>query len=337
MKALIATSLGNIKIDDFEVPDKGKNILIKTELASICGSDIHMAFSGWGINNWPAEPGHPGHEAIGKVIEGNSNFDIGDLVLTVPHIWNSKCFAEIQSVDSEHVIKINKKDFALDNPARVYRSNIENLLMSQQLGTVLFAAKKISQIRDKTCLVIGQGSAGLFWNYVLKEFGAQKVISVDPNKNRVDLSESFGADDIYNQTSGECIDKINKKYKNKIDLIIEAVGTVETINHSINIVKDSGEIVLFGLPETTEYIPIDFSNLFKNRVRCFTVFGAQDEKNLISFRRALDMIGARKFNKNKIDVSNILSHTFGVLDGVSAFDHAINHKNKVIKVGIDFR
>ena len=49
------------------------------------------------------------------------------------------------------------------------------------------------------------------------------------------------------------------------------------------------------------------------------------------------MIGARKFNKNKIDVSNILSHTFGVLDGVSAFDHAINKKNKVIKVGIDFR
>ncbi len=322
MKALIATSLGNIKVDNFDVPDKGNNILIRTELASICGSDIHMAFSGWGINNWPAEPGHPGHEAIGKVIEGNSNFKIGDLVLTVPHIWNSKCFAEIQSVDSEHLIKINKS----------FKLNIENLLMSQQLGTVLFAAKKISKIREKTCLVIGQGSAGLFWNYVLKKFGAKKVISVDPNKNRVDLSESFGADDIYNQTLGECIEKIDKKYKNTIDLVIEAVGTVETINHSINIVKDSGEIVLFGLPETTEYIPIDFSNLFKNRVRCFTVFGAQDEKNLISFKKALSLI-----DNNKIDVSNILSHTFGVLDGVSAFDHAINKKNKVIKVGIDFR
>ena len=115
------------------------------------------------------------------------------------------------------------------------------------------------------------------------------------------------------------------------------MGTVETINHSINIVKDSGEIVLFGLPETTEYIPIDFSNLFKNRIRCFTVFGAQDEKNLISFKRALDKIESQKFRKNKIDFSNILSHTFGVLDGVSAFDHAINQKNKVIKVGIDFR
>ena len=110
------------------------------------------------------------------------------------------------------------------------------------------------------------------------------------------------------------------------------MGTVETINNSINIVKDSGEIVLFGLPETTEYIPIDFSNLFKNRVRCFTVFGAQDEKNLISFKKALSLN-----DNNKIDVSNILSHTFGVLDGVSAFDHAINKKNKVIKVGIDFR
>ena len=36
MKALIATSLGNIKVDNFEVPNKGNNILVKTELASIC-------------------------------------------------------------------------------------------------------------------------------------------------------------------------------------------------------------------------------------------------------------------------------------------------------------
>ena len=29
MKALIATSLGNIKVDNFEVPNKGNNILVK--------------------------------------------------------------------------------------------------------------------------------------------------------------------------------------------------------------------------------------------------------------------------------------------------------------------
>ena len=321
MKALRALSKGVIEVVDVEIPQKENNILIKTELASICGSDLHMAFSGWGIDKWPAEPGHPGHEAIGTVISGNGKFNNGDLVLTVPHIWNSKCFAEFQSVDAAHILKIDQHLYA----------PIENLLMSQQLGTVIFAAKQIPIIEGKTCLVIGQGSAGLFWNFILKHFGAKKILSVEPNQNRLALSKKFGSDEIYYEPLEFAAKEICEKYPDSIDIVIEAVGTTETINDSLKVVKDFGEVVFFGLPETVNYIPFDFSTMFKNRVKAFTVFGSQDEKNLLSFQYALELI-----SNKVIDMDGILSHSFNISNGVKAYHFAKNMKDEVIKVGISF-
>ena len=49
--------------------------------------------------------------------------------------------------------------------------------MAQQLGTVIFGAKRLPNLLGQTCVVMGQGSAGLFWNFVLKHLGADRVIA----------------------------------------------------------------------------------------------------------------------------------------------------------------
>ena len=43
--------------------------LVKTEMASLCGSDLHMVGKGWQMPDYPAPPGHPGHEGVGIVLE----------------------------------------------------------------------------------------------------------------------------------------------------------------------------------------------------------------------------------------------------------------------------
>jgi len=319
MKAVRAFAKTAVDIVDVDIPEKQDNVLIRTQFASICGSDLHMIFSGWGIDKWPSEPGHPGHEAIGVVVDGNNEFKTDDYVLTVPHIWNSKCFAEFQSVDTQHLIKI-------DQPNSI---PIEHLSMAQQLGTVIFAARQIVEIKDKKCLVIGQGSAGLFWNFILKYFGARSVIAIDPISHRADLGKSFGADQILNKPLSSIINNSKSIHKDSRDIVIEAVGTAETVNGSLQVVRDSGLVVFFGLPESSGLIPFDFSTMFKNRIKAFTIFGAQDENGLTSFRLALDMI------KNcEIDVSNVITHVFPLVDAVNAFEYAKNRNNGVVKVGL---
>ena len=66
-------------------PQDGQ-VVVKNVMAAICGSDLHQVFFDvFGPLRGPMEPGWPGHEGVGEVIE--SRYDglrPGDRVLTVP-------------------------------------------------------------------------------------------------------------------------------------------------------------------------------------------------------------------------------------------------------------
>ena len=332
MRAAQVFGVGDIRfVDDVAMPEPGpEDALIDTSMASICGSDLHMAGMGWQMPDYPAPAGHPGHEGLGVVMEPPSEYpeplsgdvlEEGDLVLTVPHIWDSLCFAEYMKVDANHLLKL---------PAGV---PIEHLLMTQQLGTVVFATRRLpDSLEGYTCAVIGQGSAGLFWDFVLKRRGASRVIAADRVKYRAELSSTFGADEsvvaegddlneaILDLTSGE-----------GPDLVIEAVGSTPTLSQVFQIVKPEGTCVLFGLPESNDPVPFDYTEMFKKRVNAYTILGAQEEPGLKTFRRALALIA-----EGEIDVSPIVTHLMPIEDVVEAFELAKSRTDGVIKVALTF-
>ena len=105
------------------------DLLVRTRFASICGSDLHV------VNNlietapelWA--PGYPGHEGVGEVVETRADgFAPGDEVLLVPPVPLSRCFAEWQRVSAASAIRLERGGPPL-----------AEVLMAQQLGTVLFA------------------------------------------------------------------------------------------------------------------------------------------------------------------------------------------------------
>ena len=111
--------------------------------------------------DFPLPHGYPGHEGIGYVVESSvEDFVKGDLVLTVPNIYESKTFAGYQLIDPKFLLKM---------PDGV---PIPHLLMAQQLGTVVFGARKLPEVLGKTVVVVGQGSVGLFHDFMLRRLGA---------------------------------------------------------------------------------------------------------------------------------------------------------------------
>ena len=42
-------------------------MLVKMQMASICGTDLHYVYYGWPRNEYPMAPGEPGHEGVGVV------------------------------------------------------------------------------------------------------------------------------------------------------------------------------------------------------------------------------------------------------------------------------
>ena len=222
MRAAVAVEKGVVRCEEVEIPHPSAGeVLVRTRAASICGSDLHMVNTGWAMHAFPAMAGHPGHEAVGEVIKSLSGkFAVGDIVLTAPHIWNSRCFADYQVVDDAHVLKL-----ASD-------VDIDTVTLAQQLGTVVYAAKRLpSSLEGQTCLVVGQGSAGLFWDFTLRNLGAEKIISIEPLAWRRELGLAYGVDETIDVTGDAAVEAVRDLTGGAgADLVIEAVGTTPTLS-----------------------------------------------------------------------------------------------------------
>ena len=323
MRAAIATELGVIRCAEVDIPEiKDGEVLVRTLAASICGSDLHMVNTGWGMHAFPAMAGHTGHEAAGRVVESRSlRFSGGDLVLTVPFIWDSRCFADYQAVDDEHVLKLDP-DVDLDT-----------VTLAQQLGTVVYAAKRLTKsMKGQTCVVVGQGSAGLFWDFTLKNLGAEKIISIEPLAWRRELGPRYGVDqtiDVIGDAATEAVKDLTGGVG--ADLVIEAVGSTPTLSQVFHLVRQQGKVVLFGLPESEEPVPFDYSQMFKISADAFTVLGSQDEPGLPSYVEAVRLISS-----GEIDVEPIISHRINISEIDRAFRIAGERSDGAIKVGITF-
>ena len=320
MKAALAVAIGKIECVDAPRPvATNGDLLIKTDMASICGSDLHMVGLGWGIDEWPAPPGHPGHEAVGTVVESSSDdFSEGDRVLTVPYIWRARCFAEYQALDPPHALKL---------PAG---AKLEHVLMAQQLGTVIFAAKRLPPLAGMTCVVLGQGSAGLFWCFLLRRMGAERVIAIEPVTYRRALGRTFGATDAVDVTGEKATAAVMDLTAGQgADLVIEAVGSTPTLSQVFHLVRPEGQVALFGLPESSDPVPFDYSTFFIKRIRAFTVLGAQDEPGLASFRQAVEWI-----TTGEIDVGPVVTHRMPLDQVAEAFRMAHEREHGVVKIAL---
>ena len=323
MRAAVAADLGIIRCEEVQVPSiAGNEVLVRTLAASICGSDLHMLDTGWAMHAFPAMAGHPGHEAMGQVVQSRSDrIAEGDLVLTTPHIWNSRCFADYQAVDDAHVLKLSPG------------VDVDIITLAQQLGTVVYAAKRLPvNLKGQSCLVIGQGSAGLFWDFQLKLLGAEKIISIEPLSWRRELGLSYGVDQAIDVVGDVAVDAVKDMTDGLgADLVIEAVGSTETLSQAFHFVRDEGNVVLFGLPESEGPVPFDYSQMFKSRANAFTVLGSQDEKGLKSYIEAVRLISS-----GQIDVNPIISHRVNIADIDSAFEVARERVDGAVKIGVTF-
>ena len=322
MPAALATGLKRIECDEIPVPDPvpGK-VLVRTDLASICGSDLHIVYMGWNVHEFPLMHGYPGHEGVGRVVDaGGTEFAEGDLVLTAPNIWQSQVFAGYQLIEPHFLLKL---------PGDVPPTH---LLMAQQLGTVVFGCRRLPPLLGQTVAIIGQGSVGLFHDFMLRRLGAHRIIAIEPVPERLAAGRAMGINEAVDVTGRRATEAVLDLTNGEgADLVIEAVGSVETLNQALQIVRPLGRIALFGLPPTMEKVPFDWDTFFRKRLDMHTVFGAQDEPGLPAFQLAVDFIA-----RGEIDMAPFVTHSFPITRIQEAFDLASSKEDGALKVSITF-
>ncbi len=158
MRAAVLRAPGVIECVEAPVPEPGPGqVLVKMLCASLCGSDLHHVFMPLLEHSFPTPCGFPGHEGMGEVVESRApGFAPGQPVLTVPDIQHAACFADFQVLGAQHLI-------GLDAAAPS-----ERLVLAQPLGTVIYSLKRFLPAEvPETVLVLGQGSIGLFFTWLL--------------------------------------------------------------------------------------------------------------------------------------------------------------------------
>ena len=325
-------------------------VLVRSEMASICGSDLHMVMMGAGlVHPLPCPHGFPGHEGIGEVVESNvEHLRPGTHVLAFPNVPEAECFNEYQRLGASYCVPLPTGDVPR-----------EQLLMAQQLGTVIFAMRQHPHdVAGETVVVLGQGSAGLFFTYLLKRAGAKNVIVADLSAVRLQQSAAYGADVCIQADRGSTAGSRTAGSRpagsrtagsssagstlqeavadltggKGADYVVEAVGSSQTFLQSVDLVKIDGELLWFGLPATEDNIAMQFQKFFRKRLSAASVYGAQDEPGATSFKQALSLI-----NHGHIDVAPLLSHVFDIEQIGDAMRLAHEpHEAGALKVSVKF-
>jgi L-iditol 2-dehydrogenase len=208
-----------------------------------------------------------------------------------------------------------------------------HLLMAQQLGTVVYALRTHPlDLVGKDAAVIGQGSAGAFFTFLLKRAGAARVLVSDKSPARLAYAAKLGAELAVDANTADFRSEVlNATNGRGADVVVEAVGSRETFPLSVELAAPGATLIWFGLPEGPGHYPFEFRDFFRRGLTAYSNFGAQGEPGLYSFRYALRLIA-----EGAIDVSPLLSHMLPIEKIDEAFHIAHDRTDNALKVTIKF-
>jgi len=311
----------NFEIVDVPTPEVSSgNCLVQIESWSICGSDIRNTY-GTVLNEeeYPFEPGHPGHEIAGTVVESFSDeFNSGDRVIVLPQ-------GDIGVVEYIEAL-----------PGRMIRipdeGGFDEWLMCQPSGTVLYACQQIGTLLGKNVVVIGQGAIGLSFTAMIARSGAQKVIAADLFDYRLAYSKQFGATHTVNpseeQLQEAVVDILGGQ---KPDVVIEAAGYTDTLNAALNLVTSFGTVVMFGIqqrsPEHDFVIPIEFRD-FRNKNARLVSMAAGHTGDVRTHIETMIELKQRGW----WDPAEMITHRVGFDDVKQAYDMYTDRADGMVKV-----
>lgn len=315
---------GRVELERAKVPAPGRDeILVRMVRASICGSDLINVFGGRASREYPHPPGYPGHEGVGEVIESRSAVArLGELVLLAPEPTMAACFADFAVIPGRSVVPLPSA------------ADPDRFVMAQQLGTVIFALKRFWpwSAGGETAVVIGSGSAGLYFTHLLVRRGFGQVIVSDPDAARLALARHYGAEVLVRPDELSLVETVMERTGGRgADLVVEAVGRDETRAEAVAAVAVRGRIGFFGLPERPGDSPFPFELLFRRQPTLETASGAQVEPGLASFRAAVEHIAA-----GEIDVGPMVGEPYSIEQLSEAFAAAHSHRAAALKVSLHF-
>jgi threonine dehydrogenase-like Zn-dependent dehydrogenase len=296
-------------------PGQPGEIVFQPEIACLCGSDLpyfnaeHPEFTHRTV-------GHSLHEMTGTVVATNGQkFRPGDKVLGVP--VNQCGLFERYILSEARAIPVDP------------RLSRDRAFLSQPLGTVIFALKKLPQILDKDVVIVGQGPIGQMFTACFRNLGAREIIAVERIASRLALSPKMGATATINADKSDVAAEVARITRGEMaDIVVEAVGhTDQVINLALSLVKKFGRLLYFGVPP--ERIDgVCWRDAFIRNVTIHTSVNPDFDRDF--------PLAMRWLAEGRIDLDPLVTHRYALRDIQTAFETFRDRKDGAQKVVIEF-
>lgn len=258
-----------------------EDVLVYVEAASICGTDLHI----WKWDEWSQRRIKPpltlGHEFCGTIVkvgEKVRHASVGDYVSAESHVTCGMCYqcrtGQAHMCPHTQILGVDR-DGAFANyvvvPEKVIWQNDREKLppeiatLQEPFGNAVFSTMN-QDLSGQSVMVLGCGPIGLFTIGIAKAVGAKAIFASDVHPRRIKLAETMGATKVFNaRDDGDIVGKIveaNGGYG--VDVVLEMSGAASAITTAFRVVRNGGDVILFGIPAKPVEIDVAENMIFKN-------------------------------------------------------------------------
>ena len=273
MKAAIYFGPEDIRCTDISAPEikHPHEILVKVKAASICGSDLHL-YRGTLDAIMDNGKSQTGHELVGEVLEtGNSvdRFQAGDRVTMAYSCSCGECYmcnagqtahcettqkgvygfgvpfgnlngthAELMTIPyaDAHALKI--PETVTDAAAVTLSCNLPSALIANDLADIQ---------PGETVALIGCGPTGLMALDIIIRKAPGKVVALDNVSHRLVCAEQKEASSVNITDTDWKKQAMSYSQDRGFDKIIEVVGSQESLQMSLDLIRPGGTIAAIGV------------------------------------------------------------------------------------------
>ena len=278
-KAAVLEEYGKpLQIREVPIPEvEPRGILVKVEMAGICGTDVHQQRGELTIKS--PLPNIQGHETIGRILKlgagrtqdaAGEPLKIGDRIMWA-HADCGECYWCEIAREPVLCAKRSGYGFAPPNalrggfaeyeyvtPATKVVKVPDELTEEEAIGvgcafrSVVAGYERLGGIRFQENVVIqGAGPVGLYSLLMAAEGGAGKVIVIGAPEGRLDLAKKWGASHVIN------IDDVKDPTQRKEqvlalthgrgpEVVIECSGIPAAFNEGLDMIQKGGRYLVMG-------------------------------------------------------------------------------------------
>ena len=342
MKTAILTAPGQIEIRESAVPEirNQDDVLLRTVLVSICGSDVHY-FSEPRVGDldlrYPIRLGHECAAVVEAVGPGVMRLKPGDRVSVEPAVSCGTCDqclagrphtcrnlrflgspGQLDGALAEFIVMPERNCHIL--PPKM---SWAEAVIAEPLSIGLWAVELAGEIKGRTAAVLGAGPIGLSVCLSYKVKGGGDLLATEKVPARIKAARTAGAIWTGNPLVEDIVAGILAREPGGLDLAFECCGQQEAVDQAVLLLKPGGTLLMVGIP-IEERISFDISRLRRKELRIQNV-----RRQNRSLDKALDLIASRT-----IDPRFMATHTFPLGRVQEAFETVFDRRDGVIKAMI---